>query len=61
MCSIMGDSVLVRPGETARNMLLKRLFSPWLGRLVGYSVVLVSQGCGFDLQLGHMQEATNDA
>ena len=34
---------------------------PWQGSPTGWSVVLVRQGCGFDLWLGHMREAADDA
>ena len=32
---------------------------PWPSRLVGYSIVLICQGCGYDPWSGHIQELTN--
>ena len=33
---------------------------PWPDSSVGWSIVSVCQGCGFDLQSGHRQEATDE-
>ena len=36
------------------------IFKLWLGRSVGWSTILLCQGCGFDPRSGHMQESTNE-
>ena len=32
----------------------------WMGSVVDYSIVPIGQSCGFDHQLGHIQESTNE-
>ena len=61
ICSpcLMGNSwnIFWRRRNT-RLRIFKDEAVPWRGTSVGYSVILICEGCGFDAQSGHVQEPT---
>ena len=40
--------------------MVRMSLQPWLGSSVGWSVIRIQQGCGFNLRSGHIQESTNE-
>ena len=46
--------------EVGDQRALQTEFEPWPGGSVGYSIVLMCQGCRFSSWLEHMQEAINE-
>ena len=52
---------LVQPlWKTVWSFLKKLKIRPWWDSSVGYNIVPICQGCGFDSQSGHIQETTNE-